>query len=69
MMLSMHLGRMQQTKKVEVEKEVTSRYPAALLFDGLSNVKYAELKTDIANQALQGKDAVPKSYDMVLKLS
>ena len=56
-------------KKAEVEKEATSRYLAALLFDGLSNVKYAELKTDIANQALQGKDAVPKSYDMVLKLA
>ena len=32
-------------------------------------MKYAELKTDIINQALQGKDAVPKSYDMVLKLA
>ena len=37
------------TKKVEIIKEATDRYLAALLFDGLSNVKYAELKTDIAN--------------------
>ena len=41
-------------RKAEVEKEATNRYLAALLFDGLSNVKYDDLKTDIANQALQG---------------
>jgi len=48
-------------------KEATYRYLAALLFDGLSNIKFAELKTDITNRALQGKYAVPKSYGMVLK--
>jgi len=37
------------TKKVEIIKEATDRYLAALLFYGLSNVKHAELKTDIAN--------------------
>ena len=56
-------------KKTEVKKEATTMCLAALLFDGLSNVIHAELKTDIANQALQGKDAVPKSYDMLLKLA
>jgi len=56
-------------KKTDIEKEATNRYLAALLFDGLSNVKYAEPKTGIANQALQGNNAVPKSYDMVLKLA
>ena len=56
-------------KKTEVKKEATNIYLAALLCDGLSNVKYAELKTYIANQTLQGKGVVPKSYDMVWKLA
>ena len=43
-------------------------YLAALLFDGLRNVKFNSIKTDISNQALQVKDAVPRTYDKVLKL-
>ena len=56
-------------KKAEIEKEATDRYLADLLFDGLNNIKYAELKTDIVNQALQGKYAVPKTCNMISKLA
>ena len=41
---------------------------AALFFDGISNAKFNALKTDIDNQALQGKDAVPRTYDKALKI-
>ena len=40
-----------------------------LFFDGPSNAKYNSLKTDISNQALQGKYAVPRTHDKVLKLA
>ena len=42
---------------------------AALFFDGLGNPKFNALKTGISNQALQGKDTVPMTYDKVLKLA
>ena len=41
---------------------------AALFFDGLGNVKFNALKTDISNQALQVKYSVPRTYYKVLKL-
>ena len=56
-------------KREEVEKEAAQRYLAALFFYRLSNAKSNSLKTDIVNQALQGKDAVPMTYDKVLKLA
>ena len=40
-----------------------------MFFDGLSNAKFNSLKTDISNQALQRKDAVPRAYDKVLNLA
>ena len=54
-------------KVVENAKVAAERYLAALLFDGLSNAKYAELKTHVANCALEGVDSVPKSFNQVLK--
>ena len=56
-------------KREEVKKRESQRYLDALFFDGISNTKYNALKTDIANQALQVKYAVPRTYDKALKLA
>ena len=56
-------------KVVENAKVAAECYLAALLLDGLSNAKYAELKTHVTNRALEGVDSVPKSSDQVLKLA
>ena len=56
-------------KKEEVKKEAAQRCLAALFFYRLSNSKFNALKTFISNQALQGKYAVPRTYDKVLKLA
>ena len=42
---------------------------SGVFFDGLSNAKFNALKTDIVNQALQGKYAVSGTYYKVLKLA
>ena len=42
---------------------------AALFFDRLRNAKFNALTTDIANQTLQGKDSMPRTYDKFLKLA
>ena len=56
-------------KRQEDENEAAQRYLAVLFFDGLSNIKFNALKTDISNQALQGEIFVPRTYDQVLKLA
>ena len=58
-----------ESKHKEICKEAAQQYLIALLFDRLRNDKYNELKKDIANQALHGKDSVPRIYGKVLKLA
>ena len=56
-------------KLADIAKVAVECYLAVLLFDGISNTKYAELKTHVANCALEGIDSVPKSFNQVLKLA
>lgn len=56
-------------KRLEIEKEAIQQYLAALFFSGLNGKRYAALKASVHNQWLVGTDAVPKSYDQVMKLA
>ena len=51
----------------EVAKKARTRFLAAMLFTGLNQVKFAEMKRNVHNDHVRGTDSVPQTYEEVIK--
>ena len=62
-------GNVGDDKREAAAKEGERRFLAALLFPGLLDIKYKELKDSVHNSYLAGVDGLPLSYNAVLRLA
>ena len=55
-------------QRTDATKTAKERYLTCLLLSGADNTRYGQLKTDLENENLKGKDAYPKNYKQIMKL-